>query len=165
MDISIIPALAGLTGAAIGGLTSRIASLFAQKTQARMQLLAQDKVRRQELYKEFIEAATQCYAAPQHEQPEIPALVNLYGKIGRMRVLSSTASFGDRKSVVRLVSWQNHTDTLCESSNPSSTDGGSFSWTKCRNSVFWVLITRPYSAALKMRQRTCFGRAVKTLLT
>jgi hypothetical protein len=90
MDISIIPALAGLTGAAIGGLTSGIASLFAQKTQARVQLLAQDKVRRQELYKEFIEAATQCYAdALQHEQPEIPALVNLYGKIGRMRVLSS----------------------------------------------------------------------------
>jgi hypothetical protein len=90
MDISVIPALAGLTGAAIGGLTSGIASWFAQKTQSRVQLLAQDKVRRQELYKEFIEAATQCYAdALQHEKPELPALVSLYGKIGRMRVLSS----------------------------------------------------------------------------
>ena len=55
-----------------------------------MQLLAQDKIPRQELYKEFIEAATQCYAdALQHEKPDIPGLVNLYGKIGRMRVLSS----------------------------------------------------------------------------
>ena len=55
-----------------------------------MQLLAQDKVPRQELYKDFIEAATQCYAdALQHEKPDIPGLVNLYGKIGRMRVLSS----------------------------------------------------------------------------
>ena len=90
MDTSIIPALAGLTGAAIGGLTSGIASWFAQKTQSRVQLLAQDKVPRQELYKEFIETATQCYAdALQHEKPDIPALVNLYGKIGRMRVLSS----------------------------------------------------------------------------
>ena len=62
MDISIVPALAGLTGAAIGGLTSGVASWFAQKTQSRVQLLAQDKVPRQELYKEFIEAATQCYA-------------------------------------------------------------------------------------------------------
>jgi hypothetical protein len=53
-------------------------------------LLAQDKVPRQELYKEFIETATQCYAdALQHEKPDIPALVSLYGKIGRMRVLSS----------------------------------------------------------------------------
>jgi len=90
MDISIIPALAGLTGAAIGGLTSGITSWFAQKTQSRVQLLAQDKIPRQELYKEFIEAATQCYAdALQHEKPDIPGLVNLYGKIGRMRVLSS----------------------------------------------------------------------------
>ena len=90
MDTSIIPALAGLAGAAVGGLTSGIASWFAQKTQSRVQLLAQDRVPRQELYKEFIEIATQCYAdALQHEKPDIPALVNLYGKIGRMRVLSS----------------------------------------------------------------------------
>ena len=90
MDISIIPALAGLTGAAIGGLTSGITSWFAQKTQSRVQLLAQDKVVREELYKEFIEAATQCYTdALQHEKPDIPALVSLYGTIGRMRVLSS----------------------------------------------------------------------------
>src|SRR5262249_2125007 len=90
MDISIIPALAGLTGAAIGGLTSGITSWFAQKTQSRVQLLAQDKVVREQLYKEFIEAATQCYAdALQHEKPDIPALVSLYGKIGRMRMLSS----------------------------------------------------------------------------
>ena len=90
MDTSIIPALAGLTGAAIGGLTSGIASWFAQKTQSRVQLLAQDKVPRQELYKEFIETATHCYDdALQHEKPDIAALVNLYGKINRMRVLSS----------------------------------------------------------------------------
>jgi hypothetical protein len=90
MDTSIIPALAGLAGAAIGGLTSGIASLFAQKTQSRVQLLAQDKIPRQELYKEFIETATQCYAdALQREKPDIAALVNLYGKINRMRVLSS----------------------------------------------------------------------------
>jgi hypothetical protein len=90
MDTTIIPALAGLTGAAIGGLTSGIASWIAQKTQSRVQLLAQDKILRQELYKEFIETATQCYAdALQHEEPDMAALVNLYGKIGRMRVLSS----------------------------------------------------------------------------
>ena len=90
MDVSFIPALAGLTGAAIGGLTSGFVSWLAQKTQSRMQLLAQDKIPRQELYKEFIEAATKCYAdALRNEEPDIPSLVNLYGKIGRMRVLSS----------------------------------------------------------------------------
>jgi hypothetical protein len=90
MDISIIPALAGLIGAAIGGLTSGIASWFAQRAQSRVHLLAQDKVQRQELYNQFIEAATQSYAdALQRENPEISALVVVYGKIGRMRVVSS----------------------------------------------------------------------------
>jgi hypothetical protein len=90
MDTSLIPALAGLTGAAIGGLTSGVTSWLAQKSQSRVRLLAQDKVTREDLYKEFIEAATRCYAdALQHEKPDIPGLVNLYGKIGRMRVLSS----------------------------------------------------------------------------
>jgi hypothetical protein len=51
---------------------------------------SQDKIPRQELYKEFIETATQCYAdALQHEKPDITALVNLYGKINRMHMLSS----------------------------------------------------------------------------
>ncbi|HWC17434.1 MAG TPA: hypothetical protein VG498_10480 [Terriglobales bacterium] len=104
MDISIIPALAGLTGAAIGGLTSGITSWFAQKTQSRVQLLAQKRAPRQELYKEFIEVATQCYAdALQHEKPDIPALVNLYGKIGRMRVLSSSRVLASAEQIAQKI--------------------------------------------------------------
>ena len=90
MDNSVISALAALAGAMIGGLTSVLASLMTQRTVARAQWLAQDKVRRQELYKEFIEDASKCYIdALQHDKADIPALVSLYAKIGRMRVLSS----------------------------------------------------------------------------
>ena len=40
--------------------------------------------------RDFIEAAAKCYAdALQHEQPGVPAWVELYAKIGRMRLLSS----------------------------------------------------------------------------
>ena len=61
-----------------------------QKTQVRAQWLAQDKLRRQEVYKEFIEEASRCYVdALQHDKADIPALVGFYAKIGRMRVLSS----------------------------------------------------------------------------
>jgi hypothetical protein len=68
-----------------------------------VQLLAQDKIPRQELYKEFIETATQCYAdALQHEKPDLPALVNLYGKIGRMRVLSSPKVLTSNKTFIEL---------------------------------------------------------------
>src|SRR5690348_9752021 len=104
MEISILPALAGLTGAAIGGLTSGFAAWFAQKTQSRVQLLAQKKVPRHELYKEFIEAATYCYAdALQHEEPDIPALVKLYGKIGRMRVLASPKVLGSAEQIGQKI--------------------------------------------------------------
>lgn len=90
MDASAISAVAALTGAAIGGLTSVLASWLMQKTQTRAQWLAQDKVRRQELYKEFIEDAARCYVdALQHDKADIPALVGLYAKIRRMRILSS----------------------------------------------------------------------------
>lgn len=101
---AIIPALAGLIGAAIGGLTSGIASWFAQKSQARVHLLAQEKAQRQELYKEFVEAATQSYAdALQRENPEISALVILYGKIGRMRVVSSPRVLASAEQVGQKV--------------------------------------------------------------
>jgi hypothetical protein len=104
MDTSLIPALAGLTGAAIGGLTSGITSWLAQKSQSRVRLLAQDKVTRQDLYKEFIEAATRCYAdALQHEKPDIPGLVNLYGKIGRMRVLSSPKVLANAEQIGQKI--------------------------------------------------------------
>jgi hypothetical protein len=104
MDTSIIPALAGFIGAAIGGATSGIASWSAQKTQARVHLLAQEKVQRQELYKEFIEAATQSYAdALQRRDPEISALVVLYGKIGRMRIVSSARVLASTEQIGQKV--------------------------------------------------------------
>jgi hypothetical protein len=90
MNTTVISALAALAGAIIGGFTSVIASVLAQRYQARAQWLVQEKLRRQELYKEFIEEASKCYSdALQHDKADIPALVVLYSKISRMRVLSS----------------------------------------------------------------------------
>jgi len=90
MSASIISALAALAGSVIGGLTSVLASLLAQRTQARVQWIAQEKIRRQELYREFMEEASKCYIdALQHDKGDIPALVNVYTKIARMRVISS----------------------------------------------------------------------------
>ena len=90
MDPSIVTALAALAGAVIGSLTSVVASTLAQRKQAHAQWITQERLRRQELYKEFIEEATKCHIdALQHNEGDIPALVVLYSKIGRMRTLSS----------------------------------------------------------------------------
>jgi hypothetical protein len=90
MDASVVTALAALMGATIGGLTSVLASWLAQRTQARAQRLAHEIVRLQDLYKEFVEEASTCYVhALQHDEADIPGLVRLYAKLGRMRIVSS----------------------------------------------------------------------------
>jgi hypothetical protein len=92
MNASGISALAALVGAAIGGLTSVLASWLTQRTQVRAEWLAHERVRRQDLYRDFIEEATRCYVdALQHGEPDLRNLGNLYAKIGRMRVQSSRA--------------------------------------------------------------------------
>ena len=104
MDASIITALAALAGAALGGLTSVLASWLTQHAQARAQWIAQDKLRRQELYKEFIEAASKCYVdALQHDKADIPALVELYVRVGRMRILSSPNVVESAELVARRI--------------------------------------------------------------
>jgi hypothetical protein len=104
MNASVITALAALAGAAIGGLTSVFASWLAQHAQARAQWAAQDKLRRQELYKEFIEAASKCYVdALQHDEADIPALIELYVRVGRMRILSSPKVVESAERVTRTV--------------------------------------------------------------
>jgi len=90
MDASIISALAALTGAAVGGLTSGIANWLNHRSQVRAQWLLHEKSRRQILYRDFIEEASKCYIdALQHDEADIPGLVGLYAKLSRMRVLSS----------------------------------------------------------------------------
>jgi hypothetical protein len=104
MDASIISALAALGGAAIGGLTSVIGAWLTQQAQVTAHELAEDKLRRQELYKEFVEDASKAYAdALQHNNTNLPAMVALYTKISRMRVLSSPKVVANAEHVARTI--------------------------------------------------------------
>jgi hypothetical protein len=104
MDASIITALAALMGATIGGLTSLLASWLSQRTHARAQWLGHEIIRLQDLYKEFIEDASQCYIhALQHDEAGIPSLVRLYGKLGRMRILSSPKVLESAERIERKI--------------------------------------------------------------
>ena len=86
MNSSLITALAALVGAALGGFTSLVASWLTQRTQVHAQWTSQQILRRQDLYKEFIEHASKCYVhALQQHEPDIASLVVLqlpshYGK-------------------------------------------------------------------------------------
>ncbi len=104
MDASVISALAALAGAAIGGLTSVFASWLTQRAQARAEWLAQERLRRQELYKEFIEEASKSYIdALQHDKADIAALVGLYAKISRMRILSPPRVVESAEQISRKI--------------------------------------------------------------
>jgi hypothetical protein len=104
MDAAIISALAALGGAAIGGLTSVVGGYWTQQQQVRAQEVAQDKLRRQELYKAFIDDASKTYAhALQNNKPDVSALVEIYTKISRMRVLSSPKVVESADQVARAI--------------------------------------------------------------
>ena len=90
MDGSVISALSALGGAAIGGVTSIVGAWLSQQRQVMAQEVVQDKLRRQELYREFIEDASKIFGdALEHEKADLSALVGIYTKISRMRVISS----------------------------------------------------------------------------
>ena len=89
MDTAYISALSVLAGSVVGGLTSGFTTWLGQSAQARAGQLAHDKSQREDLYKDFIVAASKAYGdAAVSDEPKIQELVALYAMISRMRVLS-----------------------------------------------------------------------------
>jgi hypothetical protein len=104
MDLGLVTAGAGLVGATLGSAVSFLSSWIVHQREVRARWLGQDRLRRQELYKEFIQQASKCYAdALQHERPDVPLLVVLYGKISRMRVISSPQVLAAAEQVLRRM--------------------------------------------------------------
>ena len=104
MNASIVSALAALAGTAVGGLTSIAGNWLAYRIQARAQWLQHEKDGRQILYRDFIEEASKSYIdALQHDKADIPSLVALYAKLGRMRILSSASVVRNAEDVVRKI--------------------------------------------------------------
>ncbi|QIG98105.1 hypothetical protein [Bradyrhizobium sp. 6(2017)] len=104
MDVSIISALAALTGAAVGGLTSGVATWLNHRSQVRVEWTLHEKSRRQVLYSDFIEDAAKCYIdALQHDEADIPGLVGLYAKLSGMRAVSSKTVIRRAEDVVRKI--------------------------------------------------------------
>jgi hypothetical protein len=104
MDAAYISALAALSGSIIGGLTSLGASWLSQNAQARTQQLLEDKQRRQELYKAFIEEALKLYGeALVSDDAQISKFVPLHVMLSRMRVLSSQSVIESAEKVIHTI--------------------------------------------------------------
>jgi hypothetical protein len=104
MDASLISGFAALAGAAIGGLTSATAGWITQRYNAHAQWVANENVRRLDIYRDFIESASKCYIhALQHDEPDISGLVGLYTNISRMRVLSTAEIVEKAEQVAQRI--------------------------------------------------------------
>ena len=99
-----LPALSALAGSMVGGLTSGLATWLSLRNQARAGQLAHDLSRRDDLYKDFIVAASKAYGdAMLSNEPQMQDLVALYAMISRMRVLSSARTVACAQKVVEAT--------------------------------------------------------------
>jgi hypothetical protein len=79
----------------VGGLTSGITTLMSQRAQARAGQFAHDNSRREDLYKDFIVAASQANGnAIGSNEPQIREHVALYALISRIAHKQSSALTG-----------------------------------------------------------------------
>ncbi len=91
MDAALLSALSALAGSVVGGLTSGFTNWLNQRAQTKASLLAHALSRREELFKDFIVAASKSYGeALTSSTPQVQELVELYGMISRMRTMCSS---------------------------------------------------------------------------
>ena len=104
MNPATLSALAALSGSAVGGLTSFLSSWVGQSAQLRSQVFLNDKSRRQELYREFVDEASKSYIdSITTNTADLTRLVALYALISRMRSLSSPKVIVEAEKVAQLI--------------------------------------------------------------
>src|SRR5258708_12350051 len=103
-DAAYLPALSALAGSMVGGLTSGLTTWLSLRNQARAGQLAHDLSRRDDLFKDFIVAASKAYGdAMLTNEPQMQDLVALYAMVSRMRVLSRARTVACAQQVVEAT--------------------------------------------------------------
>jgi hypothetical protein len=104
MDVAYLSALSAIAGSVVGGLTAGITTWLSQRAGARASNLAHEMSRRDDLYKDFIVAASKAYGdALLSNEPQVPELVALSALISRMRILSSLRSVASAEKIMEAT--------------------------------------------------------------
>jgi hypothetical protein len=104
MDVAYLSAVSALAGSVVGGLTSSLTTWITQRSQAKAGYLAREMSRRDELYKDFIIAASKAYGdALVSSEPQIQDLIALYAMVSRMRVQSSAQTIICAEKIMMLT--------------------------------------------------------------
>src|SRR5579863_2018128 len=89
MDVAYVSAMAALVGSVVGGLSFINTNWLSQRAQARAGQMAHEMELREDLYRDFIIAASKaCGDALLNSEPQIAELVSLHAMISRMRIVS-----------------------------------------------------------------------------
>jgi hypothetical protein len=104
MDMAYVSAMAALAGSVVGGLTSSGTTWLSQLAQVRAGEMAHEMKLHEDLYREFIIAASKAYGdALLNSEPHIPELVSLYAMINRMRILSLPHTIACADKIMRTI--------------------------------------------------------------
>jgi hypothetical protein len=103
-DAAYLSALSALAGSLVGGLTSGLTTWLSVRNQARAGRLAHELSQRDDLFKDFIVAASKAYGdAMLTNEPQMQDLVALYAMVSRMRVLSQARTVACAQQVVEAT--------------------------------------------------------------
>jgi hypothetical protein len=104
MNPAYMTALSALGGSLVGGITTGITTWMSLRSAARAGRLGLEFSRRQDLFRDFIVAASSAYGhALISSEPQIQELVNLYAMISRMRILCSPELVACADKIMRLT--------------------------------------------------------------
>ena len=104
MNPGYLTALSALAGSVVGGLTAGITTWLSLRSAARAGHRSAQLVRRQDLFRDFIVAASNAYGhALVSGKPQIEEIVSLYAMISRMRILCSAEIVACAEKIMRLT--------------------------------------------------------------
>ncbi|HEX4159059.1 MAG TPA: hypothetical protein VHY79_11320 [Rhizomicrobium sp.] len=104
MNGAYVSAFAALGGSVVGGLVSGAATWMSQRSQLQAGTRARQLAYREELFRDFIVAATRAYSqAMLSDKPELHDIVPMYGMINRMQVICSPRTVASALHVARTT--------------------------------------------------------------
>jgi hypothetical protein len=104
MNTAYLTALSALAGSLVGGLTTGITTWMSLRSAARAGRLAAELAHRQDLFRDFIVAASKTYGiALVSNDPQIQDIIALYAMISRMRVVCSPEIVACAEKIMRLT--------------------------------------------------------------
>ena len=85
-------------------MTTFAAAWVTQRQQANVQWFLQEKTRRQELYRQFIEDPSKLYVdALMHDEVAIPSVVSLFALMNQMKVVSTSRVAEGAYKITRMI--------------------------------------------------------------